>query len=220
MVGYLRPMKTAFLAVTFSLAATPLLAGPVPFDGAWKVQRFSLFSGNEYGFNGKQLTVGSDGAVSITYRPLATADWSATSARWGWRVREGVPATDLAKKGGDDRNLSLYFVYLPQAEAERLKGAGIAKLLRSDAARVLVYVWGGNAKRGAVLASPYLGARGKTLILRPSGTGAYDESVDLAGDYARVFGGAPGALVGVAVSADSDDTESRIDGDISALTLN
>ncbi len=213
-------MKPASLALILSLSASPLLAGPVPFDDAWKVQRFSLFSGNDYGFDGTRLTVGSDGAVSITYRPLDMTDWMATTARWAWRVRDGVPATDLAKKGGDDRNLSLYFVYLPRDEAERLQGAGIAKLLRSDAARVLVYVWGGNAKRGAVLASPYLGARGKTLILRPAGTGAFDESVDLAGDYARVFGDAPGALVGVAVSADSDDTASRIDGDISALTLN
>ena len=131
-----------------------------------------------------------------------------------------MPATDLRKKGGDDRNLALYAVFLPEAEAQKIKGAGIRKLLASDAARVLVYVWGGNHQRNAVLSSPYLGARGKTIVLRGSGTGQFSESVDLAGDYARAFRGQRGALVGLAVSADSDDTDSVIDGSISGLRLN
>ena len=71
-----------------------------------------------------------------------------------------------------------------------------------------------------MLSSPYLGARGKTIVRRPSGTGSFRETVDLAGDYTRAFGGAAGALVGLAVSADSDDTNSTIRGEISGLSIN
>jgi hypothetical protein len=44
--------------------------------------------------------------------------------------------------------------------------------------------------------------------------------VDLAGDYARAFGGSAGALVGLAVSGDSDDTDSTISAAIANLSLN
>ena len=65
----------------------------------------------------------------------------------------------------------------------------------------------------------YLDARGKSLILRGAGTGTHAEAVDLAADYARSFGGAPQALVGVAVSADSDDTETAIRAWISDMVI-
>lgn len=210
---------TTAIALTLGLAA-PAQAASVAFDGGWKQQKFSLFSQNQYGFGGNTLTVASDGAVSLVYRQLPESLWSAKTARWSWAVTQGVPATDLRKKGGDDRNLAMYFVFLPADQAQSFKGASVRKLLGADAARVLVYVWGGSAKRGAVLDSPYLGARGKTVVLRPSGTGSNAESVDLARDYGRAFGGAPGALVGLAVSGDSDDTKSTIRASVSGLQVN
>jgi hypothetical protein len=207
-------------AAALCLSAWPALAAPVSFDGSWKTQKFSLFSSNTYGFNGSSVSVASDGAVSLAYRPLPESYWSASTATWSWSVQEGVPATDLRQKGGDDRNLALYFVFLPQAEAQALKGASVRQLLTNDAARVLVYVWGGAHDRGAVLGSPYLGNRGKTIVLRGSGTGSANESVNLARDYANAFGGDETALVGLALSGDSDDTDSRIRASISGLNVN
>lgn len=207
------------VAVVLALAA-PVQAGPVVFDKSWSTQRFSLFSSNKYGFDGGTMTIVSDGSVSIAYHQLPVEEWGARRASWAWDVSQSVPATDLAKKGGDDRNASLYFVFLPETEARALgPKASIGKLLTADSARVLVYVWGDGRGRGTMLNSPYLGPRGKTVILRPAGTGAHRENVDLAADYRRAFGGVPGALVGLAVSADSDDTNSRIRARVSGLVL-
>ena len=212
-------MFRRFFAIALTLLAMPALAAPVSFDGSWKTQKFSLFSSNKYGFNGNSVSVSSDGSVSLAYRRLDASYWDASSAQWSWRVDEGVPATDLRKKGGDDRNLALYFVFLPEDQAEALKGASVRKLLTNKAARVLVYVWGGAHNRGAVLSSPYLGNRGKTIVLRGSGTGSASENVNLARDYGNAFGG-NAALVGVALSGDSDDTNSRIRASISGLRVN
>ncbi|WP_377512470.1 DUF3047 domain-containing protein [Octadecabacter sp. R77987] len=213
-------MRSFALALPILLAAAPLAAQSISFNG-WTEQRFSLFAQVDYGFSGSRLSVSSDDAASMTYRQLPAGSWGATSASWSWAVSESVPATDLTRKGGDDRNLSLYFVFLPQAEAERIgEGGSIRSLLNNEQARVLVYVWGGAHGRGDVLSSPYLGPRGKTIVRRPSGTGSFSENVDLAGDYARAFGGSAGALVGLAVSADSDDTNSTIRGEISGLSIN
>ena len=212
-------MFRRFLAIALTVLAMPALAAPVSFDGSWKTQKLSLFSSNKYGFNGNSVSVSSDGSVSLAYRRLDASYWDASSAQWSWRVDEGVPATDLRKKGGDDRNLALYFVFLPEDQAEALKGASVRKLLTNKAARVLVYVWGGAHNRGAVLSSPYLGNRGKTIVLRGSGTGSASENVNLARDYGNAFGG-NAALVGVALSGDSDDTNSRIRASISGLRVN
>lgn len=215
-------MKRIFtLALAASLLAAPaVMAEQIPFNKSWKEQKFSLFSKNKYSFKGAALGVQSDGAVSMAYRAVPQDLWGTHKASWRWSVDQSVPATDLRKKGGDDRNLALYAVFLPEADAQKLKGASIRKLLGSEAARVLVYVWGGNHGRGKLLNSPYLGARGKTVILRNSGTGSHSESVDLASDYKRAFGGIKGAVVGLAISADSDDTDSKVIGAISNLSLN
>lgn len=212
-------MRSLFLATAIALTSLPAAAEPVPFDGAWKTQRFSLFSSNTYRFQGSAVDVLSDGSVSMAYVALDQSRWDARGAQWDWSVSEGVGATDLTQKGGDDRNLALYFVFLPQAEAERLRGGNIRKLLGNEQARVLVYVWGGEHGRNVQLDSPYLGSRGKTVVLRDAGTGAHRESVDLARDYRRAFGGDVSALVGLAVSADSDDTDGEIRARIAQLQL-
>lgn len=214
------PALAALVCAISFLTPPAAQAGQIAFDRGWKEQKFSLFSKNRYSFGGSSLGVQSDGSVSMAYTPVPQALWNSTKASWRWSVDTSVPATDLRKKGGDDRNLAMYVVFLPPAEAQRLQGKGIRKLLGSDAARVLVYVWGGNHGRGKVLPSPYLGNRGKTVVLRDAGTGRYSEAVDLAGDYRRSFGGTPGAVVGLAVSADSDDTDTSVKGAIAGLSLN
>ncbi|MDJ0858227.1 MAG: DUF3047 domain-containing protein [Dinoroseobacter sp.] len=212
-------MRSLILASAIALTSLPIAAEPIPFDGAWKTQRFSLFSSNTYRFKGSELDVLSDGSVSMAYVALDSSRWDARDAQWNWSVVEGVAATDLTRKGGDDRNLALYFVFLPQAEAERLRGGSIRKLLGNEQARVLVYVWGGEHGRNQQLDSPYLGARGKTVVLRNAGTGTHREDVDLARDYQRAFGSQVEALVGLAVSADSDDTDGAIRARIAGLRL-
>ncbi|MCK8464348.1 DUF3047 domain-containing protein [Aliiroseovarius sp. S1339] len=211
-------MKTILLAAT--LTAQAAAAGPVGF-GDWRQHWFARFADVDFTYSPKALDVQANGAVSITYKLLDQSDWDARAAQWQWSVDQTVPATDLRLKGGDDRNLALYFAFLPKAEAERVKGGrNLRRLLKNPNGRVLVYVWGGDHGRGAVLASPYLGARGKTVVLRPSGTGGHAERVDLAADYRRAFGTDPGALVALALSSDSDDTNTVARGQITDLVLN
>ncbi|MEI4263175.1 DUF3047 domain-containing protein [Roseovarius sp. D0-M9] len=196
----------------------PAQALAIPLSG-WTEQRFSLFSGNDWRQGSDSVSVASNGAVSMLWTNLPTADWGARTASWSWSVSTSVPATDLTRKGGDDRNLSLYFVFMPEEIARQNANAGIRQLLKVREARVLMYVWGGNAPRGSLLPSPYLGNQGKTIVLRPAETGSANEQVDLAADYRRSFGEAPTALVGLAISADSDDTNTTITAGLSRLRL-
>ncbi len=205
------------LTALLLLAFTPAQAGPVSFQEGWNHQRLSLFSANRYSF-GAQLSMVSNGAVSIAWTRLPQDEWGARAANWSWTVEQSVPATDLRQRGGEDRNLSLYFVFVPEAVAPGLANKGIRSLLGRDDVRILQYAWGGNHGRGEVMQSPW-SEGGAVVALRQAGTGAHSESVDLAADYRRAFGGAPGALVGLAVSGDSDDTDSMIRAAIGGLVL-
>lgn len=207
------------LVLAASLVATTVSAGSISFSSGWKNQKLSLFSSNSYSFGGS-LGVASDGAVSIAWTRAGRENWDATTAKWSWAVSQSVEATNLRNKGGDDRNLSLYFVFLPDAEAERLADANIRQLLGNKSVRVIQYVWGGAHNRGDRFASPYQPGQGANVILRGAGIGSHSESVNLAKDYANAFGGTPGKLVGIAVSSDSDDTKGSVRGTISNLSVN
>jgi hypothetical protein len=210
-------LKAATVAVSLVIAS-PLAAADVRFDSGWKEQGFLKLWSNDYRPSGTSLDVISDGTVSLFWRGIEDVGPGKTSATWSWSVSETVPATDLSQKGGDDRNLALYFVYVDAETAANLTSNTARKLLRNPATRALVYVWGGDHARGAILRSPY-DPRLSQKILRPVGTGQFSERVDLEADYKAGFGAEPGVLVGLGVLADSDDTDARIRGRISDIML-
>ena len=210
---------TGHAIIGFALClATQAWAMQVPFDGVWKEQGFLRLFTNDYRLRGNQLDVISDGTVSVIWRAVDPSMGEADRASWNWAVSQGVGATDLTRKGGDDRNLAIYFVFVDEATARNIDRSSARKLLTNPATRALVYVWGGAHKRGSILPSPYSNGL-RTKILRGPGTGSFAERVDLDADFRRAFGAAPGVLVGLAITADSDDTNGEIRAAISDLRV-
>lgn len=213
-------MRVAGLTITLTLAAAAAYAQQsVPFDGSWEEQGFLRLSSNDYAQDGGSLGIRSDGTVSILYRRLPETSGDVQGASWSWSVSRGVAATDLTWKGGDDRNIAIYFVFADLETAASLRGQPLRRLLSTSGVRILTYVWGGSAGRGAILSNPYFEGRGTTIVLRDAGTGRHTEHVDLAGDLASILDMRDAVLLGVAVSSDSDDTDGRIDASVSDLVL-
>ena len=216
--------KASLAAVAFALAQLILVGvalakeQQVAFDKNWKEQGFLRLFTNDYGLHGRQLDVVSDGTVSVLWRPLDPASGASSSASWDWSVREGVTATNLTQRGGDDRNLAIYFVFVDPETAKTLNRNSARKLLKNPNTKALVYVWGGNHTLGSILPSPYSPGL-RTKVLRPAQTGSFAESVNLDRDFAAAFGDTSKVLVGLAVTADSDDTNGRISASIRDLRL-
>lgn len=206
--------------LTIGLLLTPFAAGaiPVAFDREWKEQGFFRFFSNDYTLRGDSLGIVSDGTVSVIWRPLDDTLAKASAASWRWQVTQGVVPTDLTKKGGDDRNIALYFVFVDEETAQNLNRNSARRLLRNENTRALVYVWGGEHARGTIMGSPYSSAL-RAKILRGSETGVFNETVDLKADFRRAFGEEPGILVGLAVTADSDDTDGVIQAQIGSVEI-
>lgn len=215
----MRIVRLVFLiAISSAYLVFPLSAGPVEFDDRWREQGFLRLWKNEYLLSGRQLDVSSDGTVSLIWRPVDADDRGSKSASWRWRVTQGVKPTDLGRKGGDDRNLALYFVFVDEQSAGSVNVRSARKLLQDPAAHALVYVWGGAHRKRSILKSPYH-PRLRTVVQRTDQTGTFSERVDLARDYQAAFGSKAGVLVGVAVSADSDDTDGNIRAAVADLRL-
>ena len=212
-------IKTQFISLLmFLCSGTYISADQVDFSDSWIEQRFSLFSGNEFETSGKTLRISSDGTVSIFWSRLPATLWDSNQARWDWEVISSVPPTDLTLKGGDDRNLSIYFIFMPETSIPKAN-AKFTDLLGNNSARVLMYVWGGKHMPGEILPTPYLNELGRTLILRPAGAGKASEQVNLKTDFQKAFGTEQTHLIGIAISADSDDTDTQIRARIANLHI-
>ncbi|MCC5979994.1 MAG: DUF3047 domain-containing protein [Salinarimonas sp.] len=221
------PTRRRFLAATGGFCVSAAIPGIAYGQGAaigvpfgpdlggegWEHMTFRRIPATEYAASGRsELAITARASSSLIHRPLPEPAFDAQRASWRWRVDEGVPATDLSRRGGDDRAIAIYFAFAPQsARASAAVGrTSLRRLLISGSGNLLVYVWGGGEPRGTIVANPYTRGRGVYLIQRPADTPTgqwQSEIVDLAGDYRRAFGDAPGILVGLAIASDSDDVD-------------
>ncbi|MEO0384518.1 MAG: DUF3047 domain-containing protein [Pseudomonadota bacterium] len=181
---------------------------PISFSG-WQSWTFRGIPPTSFAASGSTLNINAQQSSSVVYGVVPASGRAASSARWQWQVSQTVGPTNLAARGGDDRAIALYFVFVDAETAARFGDStpSMSRLLGMRGGRTLIYVWGGNAARGAVLDSPYLGGRGKTVVLRSAGTGGWtNETVNLATDHQRAFRQPKDTLIAVGVSSDSDDT--------------
>ncbi len=212
------------LSAAAASAALPLrparALGLQPFDRGWQALTFRSIPPTQYALGGARLGIVAEQSSSLIYRSVAPEAQGTATARWGWSVSESVPGTDLSRRGGDDRNLSVYFVMMDADSAARVApDTSLTRLMANRSARILIYVWGGNHAPGSIIESPYTRGRGVSVIRRAAGTGSHAEAVDLQADHRRAFGTGYEALVGLAVSSDSDDTGSVVRAELRDLTL-
>ena len=176
----------------------------------WKVLTFP-------GKPATQFTGRADGAIQVTaadsvailYRRVSDGDKQMRQLTWRWRVDKTTPATDLSRKGHDDRPLALH-VWFPEDQTGLWLETTLAEIFDLPLpGKVLTYVWGGKGRRGDTIINPYIPLDGTMVILRsgdaPTGQW-FTEQIDFATDFERAFNARAPAPAYVAVSADADDT--------------
>jgi hypothetical protein len=168
------------------------------------------------------LLINAERAVAVLWRQLMPAEANPRAAQWRWRVDKSVAPTDLSRRGGDDRAIAIYFVFSADTMGQS-KSDDLDRLMRSGKAKLLMYVWGGDAPKYRMLPAPYIGANGKSIILQSARDpiGAWQsERVDLSAAYRAAFAAAPSPLVALAISSDSDDTSGSNAAAVADLVVN
>ena len=211
------------------LAAVTTLPGAARADElsgtGWTHGEYSGIRPARFAREGEGLRVQADGTGSFVWRRASGVPQCLT---WRWRVDIGPPGTDLTRRGGDDRALSLSvgFSGFPRnagawqrAQHAIAQGAAGAHVLPRS---VLIYTWGGTGSEPPRFYSPWLGALGQVRPLRHARAEMgrwFEERVDLDADWRAAFGGDPPHLQEIAVGTDVDDTRSRLDAGIDRIRL-
>jgi Protein of unknown function (DUF3047) len=117
---------------------------------------------------------------------------------WRWRPRAFPTGSDERESGRNDSALGVYAVF-PHSMMT---------------VKTVKYVWSRDVPVGTTASAS--GGLTRMIVRRsgPAPDGRWvAEAVDVAADYRRLFGEAPGAPRGIAVLTDADQTQSRAEGD-------
>jgi hypothetical protein len=137
------------------------------------------------------------------------------SVRFSWKVPELISGADIAARDADDSPVRVMLFFEGDRSRFSARDAMMAELLRAVTGEdmpyaTLIYVWCNRRAPGSLITSPRTD-RVRTLVVE-SGAGRLNQWLqyerDIAADFRRAFGEEPGALLGMAVMTDSDNTRS------------
>jgi len=148
------------------------------------------------------------------------------SLSWSWKTDALVPGADNRDRNREDAPLRVIVAFdgdkalLPAQERRRYEAA--RKLAGADLPyAVLMYIWSDHVPVNTVIASAHT-SQVKMIAVASgkNGLGSW-QSVrrDLAADYRRAFGTAPGRLLGVGVMTDTDNTGTKAAGLYAGIRL-
>lgn len=227
--------RPALLLLSLGLVACATVdpAPPSAAPGPWK-------SWQTYDLPGKRSTVyqtRSDGERSVVQ---AQADRSASMFRrqvrldpsqlsrvqFSWRVAGLIANADLSDADASDSPVRLVFAF--DGDHDRLSSRNrmlfdLAQVLTGEPPpyATLMYVWDNRATAESVILGPRTDRVRKIVI--ESGAGRVGQWLhyerDLRADFRRAFGEDPGALIGVALMTDADNTASSASGQYGEVRL-
>jgi hypothetical protein len=150
-------------------------------------------------------------SASFMFLSLAGLDLRRTPLlQWQWKVERGLPAHDERNKAGDDFAARVYVMFRFEpgqvSTWERAKHRLRSKIYGHELpGRVIDYVWSSHAAEGTAWNDPYTSIT--KMISRGSGLHSdwTTERVDVARDYASLFGDELPPLLGLAVMTDADN---------------
>jgi hypothetical protein len=178
-------------------------------------------------FPGKRATqfkyVRSEGREALAVKASSSASMLRTKVRiepaelakvrFSWKVPQLIAGADMALKDADDSPVRIVLAFEGDRSRFSPRDALTSELVRTLTGEempyaTLMYVWCNKRDPGAVIVSPRSG-RVRTLVVESGPTKLdqwLDYERDIRADYERAFGEAPGALVGIGIMTDSDNT--------------
>ena len=174
------------------------------------------------------LRVEAQASYGNLVHPL-TDNPAAHRLSWRWRLDEPNAAADLRRKDGDDSPIKVCALFdlaasaVPFVERQLLR---VARLRAGDnlPGASVCYVWDAHLAPGTVLDNAFT-RRIRFIVLRGPETplhGWVTEQRDVWADFKRLFGDETDAvppLVGIAIGADADNTQSHSLAHVGSITL-
>ena len=137
------------------------------------------------------------------------------SVRFSWNVPQLIAGADMGLREADDSPVRIVLVFEGDRSRFSAADAMLSELVHTLTGEqlpyaTLMYVWCNKRAPGTVIRSART-ERIRTLVVE-SGARKLDRWLDyerdIRADYERAFGEPPGALVGIGIMSDSDNTRS------------
>lgn len=163
------------------------------------------------------IAVDARSSASILRQKLRVEPQDLGRVHFSWKVAALMAEADLATRDKDDAPVRLVLMFDGDRSRFSPRDAALSELARALTGEqlpygTLMYVWSSRRAPGTVIVSPRTD-RIRKLVLEAGAARLnqwLDYERDIRADYQRVFGEPPGALVGVALMTDSDNTRSRV----------
>lgn len=161
------------------------------------------------------LAVKAESSASMVRRKLSIPPDQLGNVRFSWKVPELIAQADMALRDADDSPVRIVLAFEGNRARFSMRDAMLSELSLALTGEempyaTLMYVWCNRRAPGTVISSPRTD-RIRTLVVE-SGPRRLNRWLDyernIRADYELAFGEAPGALVGIAIMTDSDNTRS------------
>lgn len=162
------------------------------------------------------VSVRAEASVSMLRQPIRVEPADLGKVRFSWKVPELIEQADMALRDKDDAPVRIVLAFEGDRSRFSARDAALAELVRAVSGEempyaTLMYVWCNKREPGSVIRSPRTDRIRKLVV--ESGPRRLNQWLDyerdIRADYERVFGEQPGALVGIAIMTDSDNTRSK-----------
>jgi hypothetical protein len=157
----------------------------------------------------------STSAASMVRQAIRIEPEELGSVRFSWKVPDLIAQADMAMRDTDDSPVRIVLAFEGDRSRFSGKNAMLSELARALTGEempyaTLMYVWCNTRPPGSVIVNPRTDRIRKLVV--ESGASRLRQWVDyernIRADYEKAFGEAPGALVGIGIMTDSDNTRS------------
>lgn len=162
------------------------------------------------------VSVRSDASASMLRQQVRVEPQDLRDVRFSWKVPQLIEQADLALREKDDAPVRVVLAFEGDRARFSTRDAALSELARALTGEplpyaTLMYVWCNRCPPGTVIMNPRTD-RIRMLVVEsgPRRLNQWlDYQRDIRADFRRAFGEEPGALVGVGIMTDSDNSRTR-----------
>lgn len=204
---------------TTSLPGNAPIGGTPPF-ASWQHYPLPGKTATEYSIvklDGRDVVAASaDASASMLRQPVRVESADLGMIEFSWMVPSLIEQADMAVRQTDDAPVRVVLAFEGDRSKFSMKNAMLSELSLTITGEplpyaTLMYVWCNTRPTGSVITNPRTdrirkmvvesGAKGLNNWLR------YDRNIRA--DFEKAFGEPPGALVGIGIMTDTDNTQTK-----------
>lgn len=155
----------------------------------------------------------SDSAASMLRSDVQIAPEALGALQFSWKVPQLIGGADMARRDSDDSAVRVVLAFDGDRSRFSPRDAVMSELARAVTGEdmpyaTLMYVWCNVRPPGTVIVNPRTDRIRKLVVESgPARLGRWlDYERDVRADFQRAFGEPPGALIGVGIMTDTDNT--------------